>query len=1196
MARSLDDIFGNKQQKSRTLEEIFAPPKVEPQKLSNQELSQYLKVSHTPFTPEPQSDLSKGYHSMVANSAIGGAVLGLEAKLLGPQAQEKLQEMKSFQPSTLPGKAISLVGRNVVDAPLWMIGEAAAGKLLSPLAKTAPIANLASKLPKPLAPILGGGIKDAVTYGSVVAPAETVASGDGLKGLLDREKQLPAMALGGMALRGVGAGIGKGLEIRANNKLNKQVDSLLPQLENKPLQDVQNAFKAPSLHDVRQGEYEKIFKNVDAPSTPNNTLRAENPSQYFGKSQSDLESVFPPREVKSFKFSTPEQRAMDELNEGMQTAQNYIGHSDILAAYPPGTSIEAAYKDIKTNTGVDIPKLTENLLAAQRKNASLTPERLMIGKAAGVIPDLKPRETPKLELPFQPKKVEISTPEPRQWTNAEQIQARSNPFNPFDVPKKIELPAKATLKNPLQVAAAEIETPSATIENVPKIDYTKIKDITGFEGSSKDMYRILEQRLGKEAADEMMDPFTQSKGDYAGLQSNLANEMKSVIVDNLGIKKGSKESALIQKYGEGGITLDELKTQSPDKWQNIVKADLWFREKYNQLIDQINATKREIYPNAEANVAKIEKQIEEVRADKSLTSAERSESLKSLQSNLEDAARGKIIPKRTDYYRHFQEMKEGLSGLKNIFENPTMIDPRLEGKTSWTKPKAKWASITQQRTGNKTEYDAVGGFLNYLPQAAYAIHIDPHISRFRALADDIADATVDTKNANNLVRTLQNYANDLSGKTNPADRYMMENIPGGRTTVAALGWLQNRIKSNVILGNLGSAVSQVANVPNGIAFAKQYSAEGAARTLKTIFKPSEEMMQSPFLKERFGGPGSKVYQQFDTSLLNKPKQFATWVLNTADKLGSEFVWNSAYAKGKAEGVENLVKYADDATRKLIAGRGIGEVPLMYKSKIVGLMAPFQLEVGNLWHVQKDMVSSKDFAGIATLYLSMYLFNRLSEDVKGFGVTFDPIQAVIDASQPNLTPLQRGGRVLGEVASNVPFGQNMAKVLVPEYGGSVQMPGGETTLNLPSRKELFGKNDPTRFGTSNLIFDSLSNPQKAAQNLILPFGGGQVAKTIKGIEALQKGGVYDKTGTKLSYPVSPTLPNQIKASLFGTSGLPESRNYYDKNRRPLTETQTKKVDSSSDRLSSYEKLMEQRKADALKAKMKELEEAMKKATK
>lgn len=59
------------------------------------------------------------------------------------------------------------------------------------------------------------------------------------------------------------------------------------------------------------------------------------------------------------KLSLPnvEQDALQKLNEGIEGAQNYVRHNDILAPYPPGTTIEQAMADVRENTGVDLPKL-----------------------------------------------------------------------------------------------------------------------------------------------------------------------------------------------------------------------------------------------------------------------------------------------------------------------------------------------------------------------------------------------------------------------------------------------------------------------------------------------------------------------------------------------------------------------------------------------------------------------------------------------------------------------------------------------------------------------------------------------------------------------------------------------------------------------------------------------------------------------
>lgn len=179
-----------------------------------------------------------------------------------------------------------------------------------------------------------------------------------------------------------------------------------------PLEDIQNAYKSPSLRDVKAQEFS------------NSPIGLRTQGSTKGSTQADITSTFGgSRDIKTYSFKTGEQRAMDELNQGMQTAQNYVKHNDVLAAYPQGTTVEQAYAHIKANTGVDIPALAENLLKAQQASIKLSPERLQSGRVAGVIPNLKPRDT------FKPPLPQRILPEPlplRQWTNKDNIPSAGN--------------------------------------------------------------------------------------------------------------------------------------------------------------------------------------------------------------------------------------------------------------------------------------------------------------------------------------------------------------------------------------------------------------------------------------------------------------------------------------------------------------------------------------------------------------------------------------------------------------------------------------------------------------------------------------------------------------------------------------------------------------------------------------------------
>lgn len=666
------------------------------------------------------------------------------------------------------------------------------------------------------------------------------------------------------------------------------------------------------------------------------------------------------------------------------------------------------------------------------------------------------------------------------------------------------------------------------------INFGKLKDINGIQGYTSDVYRNSRDVFGSKypkIKEMLLDPFDKSKKEYVGLQQAWTDRLDKEIVKGLGIKKNSKLSGLVQDYGEKTITLAELKQAAPADWKKVVQADQWFRQVYNDLIDQVNVSRLATYPN-----------------------------------NPE-----KLVPKREDYYRHFRELN-GLEGLRNMFDTPAGIDPQLVGTSDFTNPNTKWASFMQKRGSGPYKSDAVGGFLNYLPSAAYAIKIDPHIPKFKQFANVLREETGASRNLNSYIEFLDDFSRDLAGKTNFLDRPVQKIV--GRKAFAGLQWLNTRVKKNAVLGNLGSTLAQVANIPNGVAFAKQHSLPGAAKTLKSIFLKNEEAAQSGFLKERFS---QDMYQKFNTRLIDQPEKFAAWIMSSADRIGTSFVWNSAYQKGLAQKVKDPVKFADDHTRNLVAGRGIGEVPLLQKSKVFQFIAPFQLEVANLWKVQRDFVKEKDFGAIVTLYLGAWLLNKGMEETRGSKVVFDPIDAITDAfTDEDLSGWEKAGRVGGEILSNVPLGQTLAN-FYPEYG----------TKHLPTREDFFGDRDPNRFGSGLLVAKGVQDP---LFKLLPPFGGAQIQKSLKGISALQDEGVYNKDQSKLKYPVSNDIGNGLKGTLFGPGALRESRDYYDNERKPLGTKQTeeyKALESSGLGQEYYDQVMRTREIESIEEKMKEI---------
>lgn len=644
---------------------------------------------------------------------------------------------------------------------------------------------------------------------------------------------------------------------------------------------------------------------------------------------------------------------------------------------------------------------------------------------------------------------------------------------------------------------------------------SKTQDISNAGKGLTDIYRNVDRVFGKDSQvrKQILEPFDTAKVDLVDDLENMAKNLDNDIVKKYGFTKGSQESADIQKYGEKLITRKQLVEKYGDKKAGqIIAADSWFRSQYDNLLSEVNAVRAKIYPN---------------------------------NPDMQ-------IPRRKDYYRHFQDIS-GFSGLKNLFDNPAGIEPGLAGVSEVTKPRSKWLSFAQERLGSKTQYDAIGGYLDYAGAQTYAKRIDPFIGKFRTLRQELVDAT-STKGdknygkLNNFIEFLDDYANDLAGKTNPADRLAQKYM--GRKVFSVLNWVNSRTKANVIVGNLSSSIAQFFNIPQGVAEAGVVnSSKGLARTMGSVLdNTNTPMTKSEFIKTRFAGD---IADRFDVGVLNNVKKAASWITGIGDEIGTKFIWNSIYEKALSQGIDNPIKYADDMTRKMVAGRGIGEVPLLQKSKTFQLIAPFQLEVANVWHVMRDWAGEKAANKFVTFFVASYLMNRAAEKIRGSDVSLDPIQAGIEGIQAyneeddkRIGVLRAAGRLFGEALSNIPGGQTVA-AMYPEFGTII---GG---TKLPTRSSLFGEGDPTRFGSGLLASKGLSDP---LFKIIPPYGGAQIKKTLQGLGSVAKGYSESASG-KVRFPVKKNLANILQAGAFGQYATPEARQYFNQKQSVLGDKQS-----------------------------------------
>lgn len=654
------------------------------------------------------------------------------------------------------------------------------------------------------------------------------------------------------------------------------------------------------------------------------------------------------------------------------------------------------------------------------------------------------------------------------------------------------------------------------------VDFTEIKKAGFFSDVNDNIMNLSEKVFGNQwekIRKVFLEPFMNAKAGMAADEAMFLKELDTEVVKKFNIKKGSKESALLQNFGERKITYDQLvKAAGKEKADNIVESAKWFRAKYDQMIVEINL----VLPEEQK------------------------------------------IFSRDDYFRHWGEMTDALS-LKNAAES---VDFKNVAGSSWSAFKKytgldfvfsklsgkvhlfRKQSFEKERLGDKSKKDAIGGFLDYVPQYVYSKHINttlPHIDQFiKEVGEQVGEE------GKKYVEALNRFRKDLAGDANPIDVATSKVIT--KEGLDALTYWNNRVKSNAILGNLGSTPVQILNLPNVLGSVKHHVFNGMKRTLADAGgwgKGIQEM--SPGYMERYRGD---KYNTFNVGMLENSKAMAGWLLSAFDRGVYRLSFNSHLEKAIKEGISNPKGYADYMTLKMIGGRGVGEMPLLQKSKTFQLIAPFQYEMGNTIRRYGDALSEKDIAKLAIMMTTTWLAVQAGQRILGRKVMMDPGQAIYDSIQIGRDDVDDegnemtvgdkvkgiSGRLTGEVLSGIPLGSYVASAFA-----------GTSGMTEKEREAFFSEQgDPLRYGSTPLLYnavapmiragwsltDSESSPEKRKNDfmdsvyMLGPnWGGKQIKNTIQGIGALARGEVVDNAG-EVIMDTKPGVVGAIQNVLLG----------------------------------------------------------------
>jgi len=445
---------------------------------------------------------------------------------------------------------------------------------------------------------------------------------------------------------------------------------------------------------------------------------------------------------------------------------------------------------------------------------------------------------------------------------------------------------------------------------------------------------------------------------------------------------------------------------------------------------------------------------------------------------------------------------------------------------------------------------------------------------------------------------LDDYTNKLAGKQTFLDRGMEHAIGRGELNVGE--WLQMSFSRSAIVGNISSAIMNTSQIPlaaKKVGNKNMWKAYGDLKSgfLNTYFDFDS---RSDFLTGKKGVDSISYKNLFEKSMDVMGIPFEA-VDNFSTRLIQRGVFFMLVDQGMD--VDSAIRTSDRMTQAIMGGRTKGSMPMAFENKniVAKLVTPFQLEVANHWgFVLEDMPNEfrmyakengkaktiKQVASLIIRYLvATFLFNRLFEQL--FGKTpamFDVIGWVTDAVCHAFGTTQKDAirsiiteGTLGkweydeeegvenallslrdDLIEDVPFVSNITQAIGWSDAGRMPFPDVSPVKDIASAvMEIAfpdGEGDEKMENRLRALEDAGAGVVEIVLGL-LP-GGSQIKKTYKGTKSLIEGGVYDDNGN-LKYPVDRNPMTWIQGTVFGTSALSATDEYYASGGRAYNEGET-----------------------------------------
>lgn len=579
----------------------------------------------------------------------------------------------------------------------------------------------------------------------------------------------------------------------------------------------------------------------------------------------------------------------------------------------------------------------------------------------------------------------------------------------------------------------------------------------------------------------------------------------------------------------------------------------------------------------------------------------------------------KEIPYRQGYTPHFEDFGNDPFGkvaksLGFTFEDNT-IPIKISGLTENFAPGRTFNVNELQRKGDKTDYDILKGYDLYLRSALDVIHHTKNIHKLRALesavrtigseesftdalnaelkriedlrqqgeyvdiSETINDLLAKTNNVGQMkgfVSFIHEQANIIANKQSDLDRLAEKYV--NRKVLTLFKTLSTRTGINMIVGNVSSAISNSVVFQQAAAYTSTGSfTQALLEARNTAFKTSNEIKtfaeDSTFLTNRlFENKG------VSKTSIQKGMEIAGALFEMTDRVTAYVTVRARYLDNTKTGMNHTeaLKEADAFADNLMQARDKGSMPTAFKSGTLKGFTQFQAEVNNQIRVflkdskitipekYKDKIIAGILLGLLKYTIYSFLFNQVTEKTVGRKIALSPIDIGLDS----LNISQNDDLKAGEKAQKI--GRRVAEEL-PFIGSFLD--GGRMPMSaaLPDLDKIFKSENPLGVG----VYETLKS---VVAFYLMPFGGGQIKKTIEGLAQYTKDipGSYTDKG-QLRFEADTSVLGVLQSAIFGQWAGENARDYFDNNRRPITEKQLDDVKSG---VKSVKGIQQQRELDKL----------------